>query len=419
MLDFCKNPPFLRDELLVTFADEKHEQRTTEPTSAMIVNTPHLLSFGAALLLAPLTSAFAQSAWNWVDDYQLAPGKVAGVSGMAAVDHGAVFSSGGADDASRVRHGFVRRSLDAGQSWVTVLDVSGIAQFAAVTIGPSGRVHAAGPGLVSSWVTAVSEDGGTSWTVGNAWAGGGSPLAVVEDVAGRVFVGGYIIDTNKRWHFSIRRSLDGGATWATVQDLVSPSGASSVWALAATPAGVFAAGRYGTTSWIVRRSTDGGQTWNTVDTYYSGSAGNFPYGMTADANGNLFVTGVAFISPGKNKPSVAHWITRRSVNGGQTWTVVDDFAAGSSSTGRAVTVDAYGRVFATGYVSVNGVSRWTTRVSLDGGTTWVTTDDVPLLSSAGTPRAATADAMGNVLVGGQAPGTDGVNHGVVRVLPAP
>lgn len=385
----------------------------------MKVKPPQFLALCAALLLAPLTSALGQSTWQTVDDFQLAPGKVAGVSGVAAVDDGVVFASGGADDASGVRHGFVRRSLDAGQSWVSVLDIPGIAQLATVTVGPSGRVVAAGPSNAGSWVAAVSEDGGTSWTVGNAWTGAGSPLAVVEDVAGRVFVGGYSIDTKNRWHFFVRRSLDGGANWATVQDLVSPSGGSSVWALAATPAGVFAASRYGNTSWIVRRSTDGGQTWNTVDTYYSGSTGNFPYGMTADANGNLFVTGVAFISPGKNKPSVAHWITRRSVNGGQTWTVVDDFVPGSSNMGRAVAVDAFGRVFATGYVSLNGVSRWITRVSLDGGTTWVTTDDVPLLSSAGTLRAAAADAVGNVFIGGQAPGTDGVNHGVVRMLAAP
>ncbi len=174
------------------------------------------------------TSAFAQSTWEWVDDYQLVPGKVAGVTGVAAVDNGVVFSSGGAEDASGVRYGFVRRSLDAGLSWLNVLDIPGIAQLAAVTIGPSGRVHVAGPSLANGWVTAVSDNGGSSWAVVNAWAGAGSPLAVVEDVAGRAFVGGYIIDTNKRWHFFIRRSLDGGATWTTVQDLVSPSGNSSV-----------------------------------------------------------------------------------------------------------------------------------------------------------------------------------------------
>ncbi len=363
------------------------------------------------------TSAFAQSTWEWVDDYQLAPGKATGVTGVAAVDNGVVFSSGGAEDASGVRYGFVRRSLDAGQSWLNVLDIPGIAQLAAVTIGPSGRVHVAGPSLANGWVTAVSDNGGSSWAVGNAWAGAGSPLAVVEDVAGRAFVGGYIIDTNKRWHFFIRRSLDGGATWTTVQDLVSPSGNSSVWAMAATPAGVFAMGRYGATTWIVRRSTDGGQTWNTVDTYYSGSSGNFPYGMTADANGNFFVTGVAYISPGKNKPSVAHWITRRTTNGGQTWTVVDDFVLGSSPTGRAITVDAYGSVFASGSAVVNGVNRWITRVSLNGGDSWTTTDDVALTGS-GYPRGAAADAAGNVFIGGQALGTDGVTRGLVRGLAA-
>ena len=241
---------------------------------------------------------------------------------------------------------------------------------------------------------------------------------MVEDAAGRVFSGGYIMDTSSRQHFFIRRSLDGGSTWTTVQDLTSPSGHSSVCALAATPAGVFAAGRYNTTSWIVRRSTDGGQTWSTVDTYYSGSSGNFPYGMTADASGNLYVTGVAYISPGKRKPVVAHWITRRSINGGQTWTIVDDFVPGSSNTGRAVTVDAFGRVFVAGYTLQNGVYRWITRASLDGGTSWFITDDVALTGS-GYPRGASADAVGNVFIGGQVPGTDGVNHGVVRKLAFP
>lgn len=387
----------------------------------MKVKTPQFLPLGAALLLAPLTSTLAQT-WETVDDYQLAPGKVAGVTGMAATEDGVVFSAGGVDDAAGVRHGFVRRSLDDGQNWINVLDLPNTHGCWSVTIGASGLVFATANANSKNWITTRSADGGATWAIVDSWLSAGSgaiPNAVVEDPAGRVFSGGYIMDTSSRQHFFIRRSLDGGSTWTTVQDLMSPSGHSSVCALAATPAGVFAAGRYNTTSWIVRRSTDGGQTWSTVDTYYSGSSGNFPFGMTADASGNLYVTGVANISPGKRKPMVAHWITRRSINGGQTWTVVDDFVQGSSNTGRAVTVDASGRMFATGYVLLNGVSRWVTRASLDGGATWVTTDDVPLLSSAGTPRAAASDAVGNVFIGGQAPGTDGVNHGVVRTFASP
>ena len=356
-----------------------------------------------------------------MDDYQLAPGKVAGVAGMAATDDGVVFSAGGADDAAGVRHGLVRRSLDGGQTWINVLDLPNTHSCWSVTIGGSGLVFATANANSKNWITTRSADGGATWAIVDSWLPAGSaaaPYAVVEDPAGRVFVGGYITDTSSRQHFFIRRSVDGGATWSTVQDLTSPSGHSSVCALAATPAGVFAAGRYSTTSWIVRRSTDGGQTWSTVDTYYSGSSGNFPYGMTADASGNLYVTGVAYISPGKKKPAVAHWITRRSINGGQTWTIVDDFVPGSSNTGRAVTVDAFGRVFVAGYTLQNSVYRWITRASLDGGTSWFITDDVALTGS-GYPRGASADAAGNVFIGGQAPGPDGVNHGVVRKLAFP
>ena len=368
-----------------------------------------------------VASASAQSTWNWVDDLQLVPGKVASVTGVAAVDSGVVFSCGGADDASGVRHGFVRRSLDAGQNWVNVLDLPGTHGCWSVTVGGSGVLFATASANLNNWITLRSTDGGTSWAAVDSSVYSGAtanPAAVVEDVAGRVFVGGYVWNTSSRQRFFIRRSLDGGTTWATVQDLMSPSGHSSVWALAATPAGVFAAGRYGPTSWIVQRSTDGGQTWSTVDTYSSGSSGSFPYGMTADASGNLYVTGVAFISPGKNKPAVAHWITRRSISAGQTWTVVDDFVLGSSNTGRAITVDVFGRVFASGSAVVNGVNRWITRVSLDGGTSWITTDNVALTGS-GYPRGAAADTAGNVFIGGQAPGADGVTRGLVRALTAP
>ncbi len=386
------------------------------------MKTPILTTLALASASLLTTSTFAQSTWQTVDDYQLAPGKVAGVAGMAAMADGVVFSAGGADDSAGVRHGLLRRSLDGGQTWINVLDLPNTHSCWSVTIGASGLVFATANANSRNWITTRSADGGATWAIVDSWLSPGSaaaPYAVVEDPAGRIFSGGYIADTSSRQHFFIRRSLDGGSSWTTVQDLKSPSGHSSVWALAATPAGVFAAGRYNTTSWIVRRSTDGGQTWNTVDTYYSGSSGNFPYGMATDASGNLYVTGTAYISPGPRKPAVAHWITRRSINGGQTWTVVDDFVPGSFNQGRAVTVDAFGRVFATGCVNLNGVYRWITRASLDGGATWVTTDDVPLLSSAGTPRAASADAVGNVFIGGQAPGTDGVNHGVVRQLAVP
>jgi hypothetical protein len=58
--------------------------------------------------------------------------------------------------------------------------------------------------------------------------------------------------------------------------------------------------------WYVRRSLNGGVTWSTVDTYLGGSA----RGIGADGAGNVYVVG----------SNAGHWIVRRSNNGGGSWT---------------------------------------------------------------------------------------------------
>ncbi len=88
---------------------------------------------------------------------------------------------------------------------------------------------------------------------------------------------------------------------------------------------LYVAGRASDTSgnlssyhWIVRKSTNGGNSWTTVDDYqlpanYSGEA----HAFATDANGNLFVAGYAITSTN------AYWIVRESVGGtgpGRLWT---------------------------------------------------------------------------------------------------
>ena len=173
-----------------------------------------------------------------------------------------------------------------------------------------------------------------------------NPNAVVEDPAGRVFVAGYMGDSKNADHFFTRRSLDGGTTWKTVDDQ-APGGLNQALSLAATPAGVFAAG-WLRNVWTVRRSTDGGTTWKTVDSFLAAPAGYYSHarGIAADASGNLYVTGQSqFLA---NKVTTTHWITRKSSDGGTTWRTVDDALIGTNPFGYAVTVDAFGRVFATG-----------------------------------------------------------------------
>jgi len=400
----------------------------------------HLI-LGAALLLAPLTSANAQSTWPWqtVDGYIAGPSGTA--YGLAAVDNGVVFSArSAAPDLAGIAHAYVRRSLDGGQTWQLVSDLpgNGTASSLAVAVGHySGLVFATAiirnaQNLTrDDWVTLRSADGGTTWskvdvlTPPNFKA---YPYAVVEDTAGRVFVGGWFSDAANRDHYLVRRSLNGGTTWATVDDVAG--GFNWVTGMAATPTGAFSVGRIGN-AWTVRRSTNGGATWTTVDTYRPAGVSSYsaPQGAAADANGNLYVTGMAempvssYVTKNNghwitNTVTEAHWITRKSIDSGATWSVADDRLLGTNPSGRAMTVDAIGRVFVTGSYTIGSgttsTQHWTTRASADGGVTWTTTDDL-----VGFGMSATSDAAGNVYIGGRALGDSTTPSATVRKLAAP
>ncbi len=387
--------------------------------------TSQFLTLGVSFLLAP-ASTFAQSAWETMDVFTM--GQTGNVFGMAAVDNGVVFYAGGGSDAAGM-HAYVRRSLDGGANWSHVLQLPTTGLAYGVTVGQkSGLVFAtawtadtkkAGWG---DWVTLRSADGGTTWSTVDflsAPNSKASPYAVVEDAAGRVFVGGNLGDLNNTDHWLIRRSLDGGTTWTTVDNVAK--GLNVVRGMVATPAGVFAAGYMGNIFWTVRRSTDGGNTWRTVDTFLPVAATSWShaFGIAADAAGNLYTVGnAAFVV---NKVTQYHWFTRKSADGGATWRTVDDVAGGTSSgaSGNAVTVDKFGTVFTAGtYQTVSGSTtntHWITRVSVDAGATWTTSDDlIP-----GIPMAAASDAVGNVYIGGKVKGPISNVSAGVRKLAAP
>ena len=393
--------------------------------------TSHLLTLGAALWVAPLTATtFAQSTWQTMDVFTM--GQSGAVFGMAAAANGVVFSAGGGSDAAGL-HAYVRRSLDGGTNWSQVLQLptSGLAY--GVTVGRKSGLVFATAGTTDTkkagwgdWLTLRSADGGATWTTVDflsAPSGKADPYAVVEDAAGRVFVGGQLGDLNNTDHFLIRRSLDGGTTWTTVDNVVK--GLNVVRGLVATPAGVFAAGYVGNVFWTVRRSTDGGNTWRTVDTVSSVPAGNFSaggfshaFGIAADAAGNLYTVGDASFVV--NNVVKYHWLTRKSADGGATWRTVDEVIGDTTYAGaNAVTVDKFGTVFTGGnYQSVSGGTtntHWSTRVSVDAGATWATSDDlIP-----GIPMAAASDAVGNVYLGGKVKGPISNVSAGVRKLAAP
>jgi hypothetical protein len=150
----------------------------------------------------------------------------------------------------------------------------------------------------------------------------------------------------------------------------------------------------------VRRSTDGGATWSNVDTFQlSSSKSSVAMGIGADSAGNLYVVG-----NGSSASTGSHWIVRKSTNGGNSWTIVDDYqlVAGNPSEARCIAKDANGNLFVAGFsrgdwTGVGYLNHWIVRKSAGSTDPWTT---VNVLQNAGSANAIAADRFGNVFVGG-------------------
>ena len=169
----------------------------------------------------------------------------------------------------------------------------------------------------------------------------------------------------------------------------------------------------GTTSasraWIVRRSLDLGNTWQTINTYQLNSGfGSNARGIGADASGNICVVGSAIGTAVKGN-YYNHWVVRRSSDGGNSWSTLDDFQLDpyNHSYARSFVAAANGTFYVVGSALVgpnDGTfrnSHWTVRKSVNGGATWTTSDDLSGRSGANAPM---ADAFGKVFVGGDSAG---------------
>ena len=144
----------------------------------------------------------------------------------------------------------------------------------------------------------------------------------------------------------------------------------------------------GVGQWVVRKSGDGGSSWSTVDKYtYNGVNGASSFGLASDAAGNVFATGNAGSSAG------GHWVTRQTSNGGGSWSTIDDwqYAAGQSTTSRAVGFDGNGNLITVGGSGGHALARtlvngtWTVVDDYVGGSyTSVGTDNLGYTYAAGT-----------------------------------
>lgn len=201
-----------------------------------------------------------------------------------------------------------------------------------------------------------------------------------------VIVSGTIDVAANEQRWLVRRSLDNGATWTTVDEFRFADGAT--WktvddnldfqngagdAIAVDGDGrVYAAGHSNAErKMIVRRSTNGGATWSNVDQVTD----MVPQAIAASSGGRVFVVGIS-------GDATWSWFVRSSANGSSGWKNVDvfNYQEGKNAVARGVAIRSDGTVAVVGWGSSNEggglATHWLTRVaSTSNPNDWTTVDD--------------------------------------------
>ena len=365
-----------------------------------------------------LESRMLLSGWASVDTLHNAS-----ISGMAADTSDDVYAVGSLD-ANGVSYGIVREkprgSPDAPGSWVTIAETGPNEGFNAVAVDKNGDVFVGGEGAGTL--------GTDDWLVWELPAGAGpNGLKVVDEVAGapraasnvyglavdaggNVFATGTVADgiasycTTRKglyddstgtWTFTTIDSVAGQGAGVTV---ISSGPSSGVYAVGSTPGSVLPS-----SIWLVRKSSDGGTTWSTVDSFAApdnlGTPGEVDAALavTADPAGNLYVAGE---SGGVMDSRGFHWVVRKSLDGGTSWSTDDDFPQGNRAT--AIGSDASGNIFVAGFApDASGNQHAIVRSNVGGS--WNTVDDY-VSGNGPNPEsynyALTVDSAGNAYAGG-------------------
>jgi hypothetical protein len=394
--------------------------------------------YGATALLVHCASA---QTWQTVDDFQYLAqtnGQGSQANALTVDPFGNVFVAGCGRDANGVAHALIRKSSDAGGTWALVDDFStapgsafygggsGYLSGGGIDSDSAGVIYAAGrysTGNGYTWFAAQGSSAGTSWN--NVDTAGPVTMAVdvAADSAGNAFVVGRTNGVaNGPW--LVRKGANGGTSWATA-DLPFPAdnGSHATAVFCHPTRGVFVTGGHyvgSTFAWTTRRSLDGGFTWTTVDSSVPGVG----FGIGADAVGNIYVVGNSQAS----NPS--HWLTRKSSDGGNSWTTVDDYylcvtvtnsikplrtsTTCHSAAATGFAADANGNLFVCGYLDAGSPSTWIVRENPGGNTSWRTVDTFQYAERASAAYRIAADTAGNVYVAGTGIDANGVGHWIVR-----
>lgn len=260
------------------------------------------------------SSMDAASSWPMVDNFLQDSASVC--NAIACSPSGNVFVVGQALGPNSSRRWLVRRSADQGQTWATVDDFTGI--WASAVAASSSMILVSGRGGTMQnadkpWATRLSVDGGSNWTTVDSFqlapGTAGWPKAAAIDQRGNLYVAGNaeIQSSSYITQWIVRRSVDGGQTWETVDTLDNGGLSASAESLVVDASGkVFAAGRT-SSGWLVRVSTNGGADWSDSEQYdYPSGQATSVKCLTADSDGNVLAIGTAADAAGNG-----HYVVRR------------------------------------------------------------------------------------------------------------
>ena len=401
-----------------------------------------LLALESLALILLNHSARAQG-WSTVDDFPYLE-QGAYNAGLTLAPNGNLFGAGFGDYSLGYR-GLVRASADGGNTWSLLDDFLypglNYTVFAGMVSDSAGNMYVAGTayddgsadGGPFHWIVRRSTDGGATWSIVDDFVPGGQftqPNGITVDAAGNVYVTGDADYNTGNNYWTVRKGV-GGVNFTTVDSVRGYGFYNTAWAVFVHPtAGIFAAGeapvvvnKFGGTAleWTVRRSTNGGAAWATVDTFVLPATGSSIYraearGIGADALGNLYVVGRAAAQ--YKGSGYFHWVVRKGVNGGASWTTDDNYAPNLQGTQKAMGFAANpktGDLYVGGGTGPNwwaGDTEWIIRKKAVGSSTWINDDDFKFGSYSGA-QAITANGSGNIFVGGS--GSAGTSsHWLVR-----
>jgi hypothetical protein len=355
------------------------------------------------------TSPAGYGAYNW---------------GLAAAPSGTIFALGNYWPTDANSRQLVLASTDSGGNWSVLDDFAPPDRFVdywfglggGIAFDPPGLLYVTGrsyddlflePGEPDHWYVRRSTDGGSTWATVDDFAMKSSAttdeMDIAVDAAGGVYVSGCdFYNSSPNW---IIRKGFGGTSFSTV-DFLPNSYPKDIFVH--PTAGIFVAGQTRITIrnqsvwvWLVRRSIDGGVTWSNVDTFQASSGSAVAMGITANSSG-IYVAGSAgTVNKGV---SSSHWIVRRSSDGGSTWATVDDYQliADKSTQPQCIVADPYGNLFLAGKCNAGTGDQWIVRKGAGAPGTWATIDVFQNGGVGTTPNAIAADIFGNVFVGGNA-----------------